>query len=281
MGRTSIVTDSASGLTPDEASRFGIHVIPIHIEIGGRTYHEGTDLSLSEFYQLVSSDTVVPTTSPPTLREFHDLYRQLSRESEEIIGIHLSSRLGRTLGVARQAAQTFLGRTRVTLVDSRLVATPLAWLAKAAAEAAAAGVDTREVVRLVRAMIPHMYVAFFVESLEQLERVGLAPRAPAITPVSPSVKPLLVIEEGEIAVLERSRAKGGAVERLFQFVAEFPRVERVAILQGKPMPESLELATLINEQMPEQEVETAFYPASVATYVGSSALGVAVYEGLG
>ncbi|MDI7276997.1 MAG: DegV family protein [Anaerolineae bacterium] len=281
MGRTSIVTDSASGLTREEARQLGISVIPIHIEIGGRTYHEGVDLSLSEYHQLVSSDTVVPATSPPTVREFHDLFRQLGRESDEIIAVHLSSRLGRTLSVARQAAQTYLGRTRVTPVDSRLVATPLGWLAKAAAEAASAGVDTREIVRLLRAMIPRMYVAFFVESMEQLHRAGLAPRPPAITPASAAVKPLLMIEDGETVILERSRSRGGAVERLYQFVAEFPRVERLAILQGKPLPESIELATLINEEMPEQEVETSFYPASVAAYVGSSSLGVAIYEGAG
>ncbi len=279
MARTSIVTDSTSGLTPEEAGSLGIAIIPMHIELDGQTYREGVDLSLSDFYQLVGRDSAVPSAYPPTAREFHELFRRLAPRADEIIAILVSSRLSGTVGVARQAAQMHLDRTRVTVIDSRLAAIPLGWLAMAAGEAAAAGVDTPEIVRLLRAMIPHMYVAFFVEDMERLAQGGLAPRAPGL--VTPSVaKPLLMIEEGELMVLERSRSRGRPVERLFDFVTEFRHLERIAILQGRPLPESIELATMINEEMPDQPVETRLYPASVASYVGTSALGVAIYEGL-
>jgi len=38
---------------------------------------------------------------------------------------------------------------------------------------------------------------------------------------------------------------------------------------------------MLNEEMPEQDIETRLYPASLVTQVGADALGVAVYEGLG
>jgi DegV family protein with EDD domain len=280
MARTSIVTDSTSGLSPDEVRPLGIAMIPMHIEIDGQSYREGVDLSPPEYYRLVSDDSQVPGVSAPTVREFHDLFRSLARESSEIIAVLVSSRLSATVSVARQAAQSHLGRTRVTLIDSRLTAAPLGWLALAAGEAAAAGVDTPEIVRLLRAMIPHMYLALFIESLERLEAAGLTARAPAL-PATAMAKPLLMIEEGEIVPLERSRSRGRPVERLLEFVTEFTRVDRIAILQGTPLPESIELATVINEKMPEQPVETRLYPPSVAAHVGNSALGVAIYEGLG
>jgi len=277
MARTSIMTDSSSGLTPEEAGALGIALIPMHIEIDGQTYREGIDLSLPEIYQLLGNGSQLPNVSPPSAREFRDLFRQLAQDSEEIIAIHGSARLSPTINVARQAAQTFMGRSRVTVVDSRLIATPMAWLATAASEAAAAGVDTSEIVRLLRAMIAHMYVAFFVESTERLRERELVPRAAVGAAAS---RPLLMIEEGEIMPLERSRSRGRAVDRLFEFVSEFPRLEQLTILQGRPLPEALELATMISEEMPEQPVETRTYPASVAIHVGTQALGVAVYEGL-
>jgi len=281
MARTSIVTDSTSGLSPEEVRPLGIATIPMHIELGGRTYHEGVDLSPPEYYRLVNGDSELPCVSPPTVREFYDLFRRLARETDEIIAVLVSSRLSATVNVARQAAQSYLGRTRVTVIDSRLAAIPLGWLAMAAGEAAAAGVDTTEIVRLLRAMIPRVYVAFVVESLEQLRSRGLTPRAPALAGTMAGGKPLLMIEEGEIMPLERSRSRGRAVERLFDFVAEFPRRDRITILQGKPIPEGLELAVLINDKMPGPPVETRLYPASIAAYVGNDALGVAIYEGLG
>lgn len=281
MARTSILTDSTSGLSPEEVEALGIAIIPVHIELGGRTYREGVDLSLPNFYQLLNSDSAVPTASPPTVQEFHDVFRRLTRTSDEIIAILTSSRLSHTVSVARQAAQSLMGRSRVTIIDSRLAAAPLGWLALAAGEAAQAGVDTLEIIRLLRAMIPRMYLAFFVEDVEYLQRSGLASRAPAVAPSPAATKPLWMIEEGEIIGLERSRSRGRPVDRLFEFVAEFSHLERIAILQGRPMPESLELATLINEERPDKMVETRVYPPSIATYIGPDALGVAIYEGMG
>jgi DegV family protein with EDD domain len=280
MARTSIVTDSTSGLSPDEVRPLGIAIIPMHIEVSGRSYLEGVDLSLPEYHRLIGNDSQMPDTRPPTVREFHDLFRRLSREADEVVAVLVSSRLSPMVGVARQAAQSYLGRTRVTIVDSRLTATPLAWLALAAGEAASAGVDSTEVVRLLRAMIPHMYIAFYLENLERLQAAGLEAREPAVATTA-GTKPLLMLEEGEIVPLERSRSRGRAVDRLYDFVKEFRRLERVSILQGRPLPESIELATMISEELPEMAVETRLYPASVAAHVGNDALGVAVYEGLG
>ncbi len=280
MARTSIVTDSTSGLSPDEVRPLGIAMIPMHIEIGGREYHEGVDLSLSDYYRQASADGEIPSTRPPTAREFLDLYSRQSHDTDAIVALLVSSHLSDTVNIARQAATSYPGRTRVTVIDTRLTAIPLGWLALAAGEAAAAGVDFAEIVRLIRAMIPRMYVAFHIESLERLRAGGLEARAPALAGTQ-AQKPLLMIEEGEIVPLERSRSRGRPVERLFQFVTEFSHLERVAVLHGKPGPESLELVTMLSEKMPEKQIETRLYPASVAAHIGSDALGVAVYEGLG
>ncbi|MGQ9682931.1 MAG: DegV family protein [Anaerolineae bacterium] len=280
MARTSILTDSTSGLNAEEAAALGIAIVPVRVTIDNRTYREGVDLSPAAYYELVSKNGTVRASEPPTARDFHEAFRRLGRESEEIVAVLASSRLSAIVSVARQAAQSYLGGPRVTIVDSRLTATPLAWLTLAAAEAAAAGVDGAEIVRLLRTMIPHMYISLFVENMEPLRQRGLAPRAPAL-PSSAANKPLLIIEDGELMILERSRSRGRAVDRLFEFVTEFHRLERVAILQGKPLPESLELATLLNEEIPNQPVETTIYPASIAANVGTDALGVAIYEGIG
>lgn len=277
MARTSIVTDSTSGLSPEEVRPLGIAIIPVHIEIDARSYREGVDLSLADFYKMIDGNSRVARTSPPTVQEFRELFRQLGAVSEEIISIHMSSELSGITTAARQAAQMHLGRGRITVFDSRLAGLPVGWLAMAAAEAAAAGVDSAEIVRLLRAMLPHMYVAFFSEK-ERRRRTGAGARGGG---KGAAAEPLLMIEEGQIVPLERSRSRGRAVDRLYEFVTEFSRLERIAILQGKPLPEALELATMLNEQMPELSIETRLYPASLVAHVGPDALGVAVYEGLG
>jgi DegV family protein with EDD domain len=276
MARTSIVTDSTSGLSADEVRPLGIAIAPVHIEMDAQSYREGVDLSLSEFYRRLASDSVEVRTSPPSVREFRELFRNVGDTANEIVAVHMSSELSNIVNISRQAAQSYQGRARVTVFDTRLAALPVGWLAIGAAEAANAGIDGAEVVRLLRAMASRMYVAFF--SAEERRR---RPRPSRTSTGKAAAEPLLMIEEGRIVPLARSRSRGRAVDRLYAFVTEFARVERIAVLQGKPSPEALELSTMLNEAMPEQEIETRSYPASLVAHLGSDALGVAVYEGMG
>ncbi len=45
MKKTGIMTDSHSGILPEEAERLGIRVLPMPFYIGEKLYREGVDLS--------------------------------------------------------------------------------------------------------------------------------------------------------------------------------------------------------------------------------------------
>ena len=52
-----IITDSSSGISPDEADKLGITVLPLNLEYKGEMYRDGIDISTDEFYEkLFSSD---------------------------------------------------------------------------------------------------------------------------------------------------------------------------------------------------------------------------------
>ena len=46
-----IVTDSMSDLTPDEAEALGVVLIPLTVRFGTHEYREGFDISREEFLQ--------------------------------------------------------------------------------------------------------------------------------------------------------------------------------------------------------------------------------------
>ena len=53
MKKTGIMTDSHSGILPEEAERLGIRVLPMPFYIGEKLYREGVDLSRDEFYAML------------------------------------------------------------------------------------------------------------------------------------------------------------------------------------------------------------------------------------
>jgi len=275
-----VVTDSTADLPPETAQRLGITVVPLNIHFGTETFRDGIDLTTREFFRKLHTSPLSPFTSPPSQATFYDAYAKLSRETDEAISIHVSSKLSATYRMASEVAESVLGQCRIMVMDSLTISLALGNLAVAAAEAAQEGASLDEVVRLVRGMIPHLYLVFFVEILDYLEQGGRIGKAQALLGTMLGIKPLLIIEEGEIQPLEKVRTRTNALEKLFEFITEFPRIEKMTLIKGIESMGMEELLQRIEATYPDKEVDVVTYGPALATHVGPGAMGVFVYEGM-
>jgi DegV family protein with EDD domain len=277
-----VVTDSTAYLEPGVAAELGITIVPLNIHFGDEILRDGIDITAAEFFRRLDRGPEIPTSSPPSRSTFEKVYSELSRTTDEIISIHVSGKLSQTCAVANAVAAPFLGRCSIAVVDSLTTSLGLGILATAAAKAAAQGRSLDEIVRLLRGVIPHIYIVFFVETLDYLEREGYIGRAQAILGSMLGIKPLLIIEDGEIVPLEKVRTRLKAIDKLFEFVVEFPHIERMAILQKSPVAteETLLLIERLEMVLPEMEFPIITYGPVLATHVGPHTMGVIVYEGM-
>ncbi len=279
MARTMIVTDSTAGLTPQECEKYAIHVVPLYIRFGDQVFREGVDISSEQMFNRIRRSSIAPVTSPPTVEDFRAVYHQLSRQTDEIISVHLSSKLSQTVNHARQASQLLLGRSRIHVVDSQSASAGLAILARETAKAANRGMTLDELIPYVRGLIPRIYVAFFVDTLEYLERGGRIGKAEALLGSMLNIKPLLILEDGEIQPLEKVRTRAKAVEKLCEFVAEFSNIEELYILQEQENQETRQFRELLKEFFPNLDTPVLPYGPVLASHVGPGAMGVIVFEG--
>ena len=279
MSRVRVVTDSTAEIPQSLTDELGIVVVPMYVHFGGQTFRDGVEIDTEEFYRRLSRGPDTPTTSPPTVRDFRQQFDRLSRETDSIVCIHISARLSRTLEIANQAAEHFLGATRIITIDSQQTSWGLGLLAVEAGRRAAAGDDIDDIVRHVRGLIPKIYIVLFVNTLEYLKRGGRIGRARALVGSVLSTRPVLVLEEGEIRPLETVRSRGRGIDRLLEFVVEFPRIESITVVQGRATPEVQELLMRLNEVFPEKEIDLRTYGPVLASHVGPDTLGIVVYEG--
>jgi DegV family protein with EDD domain len=152
----------------------------------------------------------------------------------------------------------------------------------AAAEAAEQGQPLDEIVRLVRGLLPHLYVVFYVDRLDYLEGGGRIGVAQALLGTMLHIKPLLLVEEGEIIPLEKVRTHLLALEKLASFVAEFAALRDVVILRSPLESSNGELVEALQEQLslalPDRQFPVIEYDPVLACHLGPEALGVVVYE---
>lgn len=280
MSRVKIVTDSTADLAPDVIENLGITVLPLTIHLGQKRLRDGIDIAAEEFIMRLPHAPTPPTSSPPTPRQFEETLTELTKQGGEVIAIHVSSKLSQTFRIAQRAAMPLLGRSRIAVIDSQLVTVGLGMLVTAAARAATEGATLDEVVKLVRGMIPHIYIGFFVETLEYLERGGRIGKAQALLGAMLNIKPLLILEEGEIVALEKVRARPKAIEKLVEFISEFTHIERMVVLHGNTPEDVAALIEQVNLVVPNLDISVDHYGPVTATHVGADALGVVVYEGM-
>lgn len=127
-----IVCDSGVDLSIEEYQALGVTVIPLKVEVDGKSYQTGVNISPEEFYDLMDNAENMPKTSTPSIGEIADVYRHLAKEDPDIISIHISSGLSGTWAAAKQAA-TLVPEANISVIDTLTLSAGTAWQVRAAA----------------------------------------------------------------------------------------------------------------------------------------------------
>ncbi len=226
-----IVTDSTSDIPPALAAARFVTVVPLTLHFDGRSLLDGVDITAAEFYRKLPSATTHPTTSQPSPGRFADTYKELLKNHDAVVSIHISAKLSGTFESARQAAD-LTDPKRVHVIDSEVVSMSLGLVTLAAAALAAQNLDAAAIESRVLAMKPHLHTYFSVATLEFLRRGGRIGRASALLGSVLQVKPVLCIRDGLVTPLERVRTFDRALNRVVELTREIDRGKGVCIIVG-------------------------------------------------
>jgi DegV family protein with EDD domain len=281
MNEVIIVTDSSVRFQNTwHADPRQIIFAPASVRFGETLIEDTPSSDLTAVMPLFDGSGYVPQFIPPSIEHFERIYRDLLQRTDKIISIHTSSRLSRAAANATAASQQFLGRCDIQVIDSESVSTGLGLLVQAASDAIAEGLAFDDVVRVVRGIIPRLYMVSFLDDLTYLERNGLVSRSQAILGNMMGVIAFLTLEEGKLIPMEKVRSRPRAIEKLTEFVSEFSILSHLSILESSSSPseEARGLAERIRLLHPDTPISISCYGPTLATLVGMNSLGVVVLE---
>lgn len=207
-----IVTDSTASLSPDDAARENIAVVPLQVIIGAEVYTEGLDVT-SEMIAEALAAFVPVNTSRPTPDDFLAVYERLAEDgATAIVSVHLSAKMSGTLDSAVLASKQ--ASVPVTCVDSTQVGIATGFAAGRAARVRDEGGDTLAIADAARDAGESSTAILYVDTLEYLRRGGRVGAAAALIGSALAVKPLLTLRDGLVVPLERVRTTAKALSRL-------------------------------------------------------------------
>jgi DegV family protein with EDD domain len=270
-----VVTDSTADLRPELQARFGLSVVPLIVNWDGKTFRDKLDLTTADFYQRLRTSKTLPKTGAPSLAAFEAAFREQLKQHAAVISVNLASKLSGTYEVARKAAQS-VDPQKISVVDSGSVSVCLGWLAEMAATSAQQGLEPAAIVERLEEARGRMRIFALVETLEFLQRGGRIGRAAALAGTLLSVKPILSVNNGEVAPVERVRTMNGALRRLVELVVGLGPLERLGVVDADAATNAAEVDRQLRAHYPELTIDRGELGPVVGTHGGPGVVGVGV-----
>lgn len=267
-----IVTDSTADLTQEQQQAAGITVVPLNVHFGDQVFRDHVDLTTDEFFRRLKASPQLPRTSQPSVGAFEETFRKLRESGDEIVSVHLSSKVSGTFNSALMAAQA-VDKDWIEVVDSLSTSMALGFIALEGANLARAGRDRKAVAERLRSLVPKARVICVVDTLTYLERGGRIGKARALLGSLLNVKPILQLKDGEVVPLGRARGRPQALSRLVELLARDGQVKQLAIMHGGAQADAEQLRERVASSYPGLDILLTETGAVLGTHTGPGVIG--------
>jgi len=272
-----VVTDSTSDLPADVAESLGIEVVPLNIHFGSDVYKDRVNLMPDTFYDKLINGDILPTTSQPSVGEFIDVYERLGSDADGIVSVHISEKLSGTMNSARLASQQANADCPIEVVDTFQVSMGVGICAMEAAEVANSGGNMNQVILAARNAVTRSQCFFMLETLEFLQKGGRIGKAQALIGNLLKIRPMLMLQEGEVHPLGRERTRRKGISKLVDTVEELAPISGLAVMYSTGPDEAQTLAQNVSKFMIEgREPMMLQIGPVIGTYAGPDTLGIAL-----
>ena len=165
-----IITDSASDIPQEFASKHNLEVIPTPVVIDDKDYFDGETIMPSEFYKILASDSDIKTYHISQFM-FQEHFEPYAKRGDRLIYICFSTGIAGTFQAANLAKTELLEEYPdfdLTIIDGRCASIGFGLLVYYAVLMLEAGCERDEIVEAVEFHRDHMEHVFTVETLEYL-----------------------------------------------------------------------------------------------------------------
>jgi DegV family protein with EDD domain len=230
--------------------------------------------------RVIKSQMTPPKLVAPTVTEYAELYARLSHVYDGIISIHTSREITQSWHNARRAAQQVQESIEIVVVDSRTICAGQGMLVRVAGQAANDELEFEVAVQKVRDAVDRVYSAYYVESLDYLQKHKLLSEPRSILGAMLNIKPFLSIEDGRLIITEKVRTRSQAIDRLVEFLIEFDALDDAMIVQNRThiTEQARSLQDRLSVEFPGRHFPYTMYGAALAVILGGDATGVVVLE---
>ena len=271
-----IITDSASDMERADAQALGVHMVPLKVQFGENTYLDGETITKPEFYTLLLSGDVSPTTSQPTPEDFLTLFEAAQEAGDQVVAVLLSSSLSGTVQSA-VIAKGMCGYDGIHIVDSCSATLGEQLLVRHACKLRDQGCNAQEIADTLDELKSRIRIYAVIDTLEYLRRGGRLSNLQASIGTVTRLKPVITLREGKVVVAGKGFGTAAAVKQAMKFIAEAPAdpaYPAFSVYSDDQRSEEQFLPKLAEAGLLPEHLLHGSLGATIGTHVGPGAMGL-------
>ncbi len=235
MGKIGFLTDSSSDITKELAAKYGIEVVGFPINLEGKEYIEGRDLTNDEFYALMRAAAGTPTTAAITPLQWAAIYGRYADEGyTDLVHVCINSGGSSTYQNALAAVE-LLGQEHpghglhLRIIDSHMYSMAFGWPLCECARKIRAGGDIAECVLEMERTLAKTEICLAAYSLKQMKKSGRISAAAAVAGDLLGIRPIISLNDGISKVEAKVRGDANVPPAMIKWVKS-----RVANVRAMP-----------------------------------------------
>ena len=213
-----IIIDSTSELNKEQADALGLDFLPLKTIFGEEEYLDGINLSHRQFYEKLIEGDCLPTTSQISPHDFEQIYEDVKKKGDSAVVITLSSKLSGTFPSANIALDDY--EDCITIVVSENVCLGEQIHVMYACHLRDEGASAAEIANALNQRKKDVRVLALLDTLEYLKRGGRISKTAALAGNLLSIKPVIAIVDGEVAVLGKARGSKNGCNMLREEISK-------------------------------------------------------------
>jgi DegV family protein with EDD domain len=276
---TALVFDSTVDLADPSARHPNWSMVPLTVSFGAETFRDYVDIGPEEFYRRLRTAPEPPRTAAPSPGAWQNAFEQLDGFARVLV-LPVSSKLSASAQSAELAARELdPDARRITVLQTASASLGTLVLAEGLQRLLVRGLPENEVMLWFEAARERLGVIFSVDTLEYLRRGGRIGRAQALVGGVLRMRPIMTLQDGEVAPLQRVRGAARAQLAFERFLADHATGSQVhtAIVHADAPDAARRLEEMVHRTVPRAVVDhVGELGAVVGTHGGPGTLGLAV-----
>lgn len=287
MEKIVYVVDSGSDFEREQEAGLGlqypVEFVPLNIHIGEEVYLDGVNLSKEDFYVKMAASPELPKTSQPSPQMFHDLFKKLISEGNEVICLSLSS------GVSGTFQSTLIARdmleeeeqAHLHLIDTQQLSVTILLTLKKLDQLLAAGKSVQEAVQWVEDHKLKGKIYGLLDTLENLKKGGRISPASAMIGGLLNIKPIVVVQNGKVDSLGKARGRKKGLQQMSEFIGPLDKYDTDYLFVAHNFKNPDEAKQELEQVIDTSAFKEVFYytlGSTIGTHAGPDTLGIALME---